>query len=320
MLQLVWTWQPALYLFLGGMGSGAFIMATGLFLMDKTRHRLIVSTSMWAAVISLGVGLMLLVLELINPLRGILLWQSFSHFTSWMTYGAWGAFCALVVWTVSAFIAVPSVNNRLVEKWGWYKRHGTKIRAVLGVIGAALAVFVAAYTGMLLKTAGGVPLWDTPLLPCLFTVSAFDTGVALVEVVAVVLSKKDPLAHHESMIMKRIVVVLVVLELAVLWVFLWVMLSANPTTSGGQAAASSAGLLVNGSLSVLFWSIVVVCGLVIPLTMAICGLAMGERNTRHVMAFGAVGALVGGCGLRFLILAAGIHADVIGDTMSNLLL
>lgn len=31
---------------------------------------------------------------------------------------------------------------------------------------------------------GSVPFWDTLLLPALFTVSAFDTGVALVEVVA----------------------------------------------------------------------------------------------------------------------------------------
>ena len=34
MLQLTWSWQPALYLFLGGMGAGAFIMAAVLFLID----------------------------------------------------------------------------------------------------------------------------------------------------------------------------------------------------------------------------------------------------------------------------------------------
>ena len=40
MLQLTWSWQPALYLFLGGMGAGAFIMAAVLFLIDKAKHRL----------------------------------------------------------------------------------------------------------------------------------------------------------------------------------------------------------------------------------------------------------------------------------------
>ena len=38
-LQTIWSWQPALYLFLGGMGAGAFVMAAVLFLIDRTRHR-----------------------------------------------------------------------------------------------------------------------------------------------------------------------------------------------------------------------------------------------------------------------------------------
>ena len=52
-LQTIWSWQPALYLFLGGMGAGAFVMAAVLFLIDRTRHRLIVCVSMWAALASL---------------------------------------------------------------------------------------------------------------------------------------------------------------------------------------------------------------------------------------------------------------------------
>lgn len=59
-LQTIWSWQPALYLFLGGMGAGAFVMAAVLFLIDRTRHRLIVCVSMWAALASLAVGLLLL--------------------------------------------------------------------------------------------------------------------------------------------------------------------------------------------------------------------------------------------------------------------
>ena len=31
-LQSVWGWQPALYLFLGGMGAGAFVVAAVLYL------------------------------------------------------------------------------------------------------------------------------------------------------------------------------------------------------------------------------------------------------------------------------------------------
>ena len=96
-LQTIWGWQPALYLFLGGLGAGTFLTAGILFLKDRGRHRRALCLGMWFSVICLCVGLLLLVTELINPLRGLMLWQSFSNFTSWMTYGAWLVFAAVIL-------------------------------------------------------------------------------------------------------------------------------------------------------------------------------------------------------------------------------
>lgn len=328
MLQLTWSWQPALYLFLGGMGAGAFVMAAVLFLIDRTRHRLIVCVSMWAALASLAVGLLLLLSELITPARGLLMWQSFGHFTSWMTYGAWGAFAAMAVFAVSALLATRPVGVWLATKWKWFEKHGVALRRVLAVVGIVLGAFVAVYTGMLLMSAGGVPLWNTPLLPALFTVSAFDTGVALVEIVAVLLSKKDALAPKARVIMERAVVVLVLVECVVMAAFLASMLGADGQTAMGATAASSAALLVSGGLATCFWGMVVACGLVLPLVMAAAGLVLHRRGGKKpcpkrlqgaLMAIGAAGALIGGCELRFLILAAGIHADVVAETVRSLI-
>lgn len=328
MLQLTWSWQPALYLFLGGMGAGAFVMAAVLFLIDRTRHRLIVCVSMWAALASLAVGLLLLLSELITPARGLLMWQSFGHFTSWMTYGAWGAFAAMAVFAVSALLATRPVGVWLATKWKWFEKHGVALRRVLAVVGIVLGAFVAVYTGMLLMSAGGVPLWNTPLLPALFTVSAFDTGVALVEIVAVLLSKKDALAPKARVIMERVVVVLVLVECVVMAAFLASMLGADGQTAMGATAASSAALLVSGGLAACFWGMVVACGLVLPLVMAAAGLVLHRRGGKKpcpkrlqgaLMAIGAAGALIGGCELRFLILAAGIHADVVAETVKSLI-
>jgi formate-dependent nitrite reductase membrane component NrfD len=328
MLQLTWSWQPALYLFLGGMGAGAFVMAAVLFLIDRTRHRLIVCVSMWAALASLAVGLLLLLSELITPARGLLMWQSFGHFTSWMTYGAWGAFAAMAVFALSALLATRPVGVWLATKWKWFEKHGVALRRVLAVVGIVLGAFVAVYTGMLLMSAGGVPLWNTPLLPALFTVSAFDTGVALVEIVAVLLSKKDALAPKARVIMERAVVVLVLVECVVMAAFLASMLGADGQTAMGATAASSAALLVSGGLAACFWGMVVVCGLVLPLVMAAAGLVLHRRGGKKpcpkrlqgaLMAIGAAGALIGGCELRFLILAAGIHADVVAETVRSLI-
>lgn len=329
MLQLTWSWQPALYLFLGGMGAGAFVMAAVLFLIDQTKHRLITCVSMWAAFVSLAVGLLLLLLELITPARGLLMWQSFGHFTSWMTYGAWGAFAAMAVFVVSALLATRPVGVWLANKWAWFAQHGMKLRRALAGIGIALGAFVAVYTGMLLMDAGSVPLWNTPLLPLLFTVSAFDTGVALVELVAVAATKKDPLAPRARTLMERVVVVLVIVEMLVLAVFLGSMLGADTQSAQGATGAASATLLTTGGLAGCFWGMVVACGLVVPLVMAAAGLILRKRShasgktSTHalspLMAIGALGALIGGCELRFLILAAGIHADVIAETVMTLI-
>ena len=305
-LQTIWSWQPALYLFLGGMGAGAFVMAAVLFLIDRTRHRLIVCVSMWAALASLAVGLLLLLSELITPLRGLMMWQSFGHFTSWMTYGAWGAFAAMAVFAVSALLATRPVGVWLAKKWKWFEKRGVALRRVLAVIGIVLGAFVAVYTGMLLMAAGSVPLWSTPLLPALFTVSAFDTGVALVELVALALSKKDALAPKARVL----------------------MVGGDVQTAVGATAAASAALLLTGDLAACFWALVAACGLAMPLAMAVAGLVLHKRGKKKpgmkqhggtLMAAGAVGALIGGCALRFLILAAGMHADLVAETVMSLI-
>lgn len=330
-LQSVWGWQPALYLFLGGMGAGAFIMAAILYLKDRERNARIVCASMWAAAISLIVGLLLLLMELVTPLRGLMMWQSFSHFTSWMTYGAWGAFGAIAVFGVSAVLATPKIGVWLTGKCSWYIQHEQGVRKVLAVAGIVLGAFVAFYTGMLLMTAGSVPFWNTLLLPALFTVSAFDTGVALVELVAVALAKKEAIEPGAKRFMEKCVVVLVVLEVVVLAAFLGSMLLADASTPVGAAAAASAGMFVSGQLAVWFWGLVAVLGLALPFAMALKGLLAKEKPAGSgakaddaaavdvPTIAGAAGALVGGCALRFLVLAAGVHADVVADTIMKMI-
>ena len=116
-LHLVWSWQPALYLFLGGMGAGTFVVAALLFLRNRSKGKTVVNVSMWASVACLCIGLLLLVSELINPLRGLMLWQSFSNSTSWMTFGAWAVFAAVVVFGVLALVTSPPFEKR------WRARH-----------------------------------------------------------------------------------------------------------------------------------------------------------------------------------------------------
>lgn len=181
-LQDIWGWQPALYLFLGGMGAGAFIAAMVVYFREGDKARSTVFASLVAAVVCLAVGLLLLLSELITPLRGMMMWQSFSNFGSWMTFGAWIVFAALVVFALEAIVVWEKTAGALAKRIKGFDGYAPKLARALGVVSCVLGFCVAVYTGILLMSAPGVPLWNTLLLPCLFTVSALDTGVALVEV------------------------------------------------------------------------------------------------------------------------------------------
>ena len=66
-LQVVWGWQPALYLFLGGMGAGAFVAAMIVYFREGEKCRGTAVVSVLAAVVCLVVGLQMIVLASFLP-------------------------------------------------------------------------------------------------------------------------------------------------------------------------------------------------------------------------------------------------------------
>lgn len=313
--QTVWGWQPALYLFLGGMGSGAFITATVLSFVDRQRHRSTIGLSMWAAAICLIVGLLLLLSELVFPLRGMAAWESFVNFSSWMTYGAWGVLVAVIVFILAAFCTSPSTARFLATIWKGFPAARDSVCTVLSVIGSLLGVFVAVYTGVLLMSAPGIPFWNTPLLPVLFTVSALDTGVALVEIIAIANRKRGRMTASAAQLLEKFVVVLVGIEVIVLSIFVFTSVSGGGSEVA-LAAAASANAWISGTLAPYFWCLVVLCGLLAPIVVAAMALKMHGKDTSILTLSGAVGALIGGCALRFIVLMAGTHADLIAQTVA----
>lgn len=316
-LQALWGWQPAVYLFLGGMGAGAFLVAGVLYLKDSKRNRLTICVSMWAALACLGIGLALLLSELIFPLRGLMLWQSFSNSSSWMMFGAWAAFAAMVLYLVSAVLMTGKADAAIKKRWPDVTASQSPFGKALVIAGMVLSLCVAVYTGMLLMSAPGVPLWNSWLLPCLFTVSALDTGIALVEIVSRAVARKEQLAHGAEVMLERGVVVLVSVEAVVLLAYALVTLSGG-AESTAAAAAASMGMLVSGTLAPAFWILLVGCGLALPLAMAGYSLAKGHNRATLPLVIGAGGAIVGGCALRFLILLAAQHANLVSDTLALL--
>ena len=117
-------------------------------------------------------------------------------------------------------------------------------------------------------------------------------------------------AHGGRTALEWAVLCLVALEAVVLTAFLVIMQGA------GADEALASGLLMDGVLSVQFWVLVVVVGLGGPFVAALIQVVASKRKngTTLVPAVpvgGAACALIGGFTLRFLVLAAGLHAALV---------
>lgn len=333
-MQSIWGWEPALYLFLGGLGAGTFVAAAVLFLVTGRRMKKTFAVASWTSLVFLGGGLLLLIMELEVPVRGLMMWQSFSHFTSWMTIGAWLVFSSLVVFGLTGLGATERIWKLVDGKVEVLAQRRSLLLKVLAICGIVLGLGVAVYTGLLLMTAPGVPLWNTPLLPCLFTVSALDTGVAAL---VVILAFTKEAKHDIGRRLESVVIVLVLIEVVVLAAFSFDMFLGNPLALNGvgvgdevslyaqagayafsSGAVQSVSELFFGRFSLVFWVVFVVLGLAVPLIAAVCGIRSTSKSVASVGLIGAGCALVGGCALRFLVLGAGAHVDLIGAAVTAL--
>ena len=311
-LQTTWSWLPAIYLFLGGLGAGAFLTVSILRLAKPGRFKKTVTGGVWVAVAALAIGLLALVSEVEKPFQAMILFKSFVNGSSWMTIGAWLLLATFIVFVLSALLTTDKIADWLGRTIKPLGRVREGINKVLAVIGIPCSLAVAAYTGVLLMAAPAIPLWNSWLLPALFTVSALDTGVAAVALFA--LLDKDQGIEGVRSKLELAVVCLVVLEAVVLTAFLVTMQGA------GAYEALSVGMLTDGVLSVPFWVLVVVVGLVSQLLAALAQVVASRRKDAGqlppaIPAGGAACALVGGFTLRFVVLAAGVHAALVSPAV-----
>jgi polysulfide reductase chain C len=316
MAQTAWGWLVVIYLFLGGLGAGAFLTAAYFELTGYRDRCDFCPATLTGAAISgpaVAVGSALLILDLgagkTEPWRMIYL---FTHFSSPMTWGIW-ILClfiplALVYGLFELIDVEPFLKGlawarvpKLVQNLRTWRRR-------VAAVGSVFAVGTAIYTGVLISAAGpSVPLWSQPILPflpipmmpVLFLVSALSTGLGLTFDLAATIAL--PHIHQEIRSMPLIHVVLIGLENILIGLLLITALS-----SGG-AAADSARLIMYGPLQVLFWVGVVLIGLVFPFVVHFYAIGAGRHSVWSGIVAG-IGIVVAGLFLRYLIITAGIPA------------
>ena len=288
----IWGSIIAWYLFLAGLGAGAF--ATSAFL--GWRHPEATSMRKVGHVIApvvVAVGLVLLMVDaeagLHNPLRFFYL---LSNFGSVMT---WGVVYLSLFMVVAIAALVLDILKKNVPTW-------------LDIVGVALAFAVAVYTGALLGVCNTFPLWNNALLPILFLVSAMSAGAASVLLVAVV---KHADEFNRVGVLKKFHFCLPIIELVLVVSLLFI------TSFNSPAGFESVMNLVVGEYALPFWLGLVVIGLIMPTALETWLLfftakEFEESRKAHWISFVSdVGVLVGGFLLRLLIVAAAVPVTIV---------
>ena len=277
-----WPFLIDVYFFLGGLAGGAFVIATTALLVNAARFRDVARVGYYLAFVALLPCPIILIADLGVPSRFLNMMMRFNV-QSPMSMGAW----ALAGFGACAFLAALFT---LLEDT---RRSGdlTGGKKIVGVVGAFFGFFLAAYPGVLLG-ATAQPLWtNSHALGALFLAVGASSGAAAMALLLLLGRRRST----DGVAALRLTLVLALL-VQLLSVVVFVV---SVQASGSMKASAALGLLLNGPLSVLFWSAIIV-GSVLPLLMGFMG-----RGSFALTAVASILVLVGGFIVKYVVMAAG---------------
>ncbi len=325
---LMWSWPIYGYLFMAGVGAGATAVSAFVYLRGAegnfgARYYEIAKFGALIGPLPVILGTGLLIFELGRPFRAFNIMASNFWFKvinpSPMNFGGWflllfgviAAVYALCFFDWRRILGGPlgAKLDSLARSW----------RTPLAGVCAPLAIATAIYTAILLGAMPSRPLWNSPVLWALFTVSALSTGIA-----AIMLANRfshrsgrdpqgDQLFHNSGYWLTISDAILITLELIIIALFI---MYAYLTVFNQRYAIEV--LLPGGELGTVFWTGVVLVGLVIPLLAesffvlrkAASG---GEFRVPYAVEVALpVAVLIGGFVLRYVIVVGGQITGPVG--------
>jgi len=275
--QSKWSWLVAAYLFLAGLGGGAYVTGAlaGFY-----------GAPEWAGIAKIGVSLgfpcvavgCLFLLADLGSMRNF--WRAAMRpNTSWIARGTIIISIFMVIGAIHILLGV--ITNRFAESAGQ--------RQFVSVLGIIFGFGTMIYTGVLLAAARPIAFWSTAMLPLLFLVSALSTGIMAVILIASIAGSNSGAIDT----LARIDLGLIVLECFVLAFYL-------QGTHRVSESRASAQLVLTGAIAPMFWWGVAIVGLLAPLVL----------DLLHAASLASICGIIGGLLLRQVVLSGGIHAPL----------
>lgn len=238
-----WHWMIVIYLFLGGLGAGAYLTS---FAAEKgwLGNSNLSRTGYYIAAPIVAIGTVLLVFDLGQGLAKP--WLLIGLLTNPNSVMTWG------VYILAAFIIVGLLK-------GYFTLKNKSAPNILTIAGAVLALATGTYTGLLLAVIKAVPFWATGIMPVLFVVSALSTGLSLTSLLAPLVEKKRERFSESQE--EKAHIWLISIELIIVTAFVGIMI----TGVNGAVGQESVALIISGVYALVFWGYFIGLGLVFPL-------------------------------------------------------
>jgi len=278
--QKVWGKLAAFDMFFGGMGAGAFVVGFVLSLTNDMKW--LALAGVLAGPVLVALGTLMLIIEAGAPRRAFRLLSGLS--TSWMSRG--GLIHALFI-ILGLVYAVPGF---FIADWP-----GSPFLVAVGVVCLVLAFIIAAYHGLLMTQARGIPLWSSSVMPALSFFISLTTGLGLVLAMFPVFANLyavEQLPDAERMLAG----LGMGLTVGCLFV-LWFLVSQRPNDTYAE------------SINYLRRSVIadVICLFVAVALLAFTYLFGGRSAFPYITAVAGTALLVGGFIIRYGILRAGFY-------------
>ncbi|AII14502.1 putative thiosulfate/polysulfide reductase, membrane-anchoring subunit [Campylobacter iguaniorum] len=302
---IYWPWPIAIYLFLAGLSAGSIMVA----LLVKWNKHEDNANSIWDAMVKAGaiigpvticLGLLLLIIDLGKPLSFYWLLITYN-ITSVMSIGV----IFLLAYTPFAFLFAMMIFEKEIEQYKIFAvlrpltkfiRSFAKISKNIEYILFVLAICVAMYTGFLLGAIEKIPLWNTPILPILFLVSGFSSGIAANILIGMLFFKgslnKDSIKYLLVLDLRAILFEIPLLIILFLGLYL----------GGAKEFANLA--LSDTFYGTVFWIGVVFVGLFLPVLIAATALKNHAYKPLYIVINSLV-VLVGVIILRYYVVYGG---------------
>jgi polysulfide reductase chain C len=269
-----YDWMVVLYFFLGGISAGSYIFSV-VANYWKQEFKPLAKTGAIIAPVFLALGMLILLLDLGQPLRA---WRLFTTFvpTSALSWG---------VWFLNIFFVLSIIYAN-----GVIKDKSEEVKKV-ACIGLPFSVLVGTYTGLLLVQSPGRVSWHSPLIPLLFLIGGLISGIALVLIVSI---RSDNRFILEKL--GRIIAGLLVLEFGLIILEMLTMLN------GDAESMRIANSFLFGNYSFLFLVVEILAGLILPLFI------LFQRHasmTSQTVALSLILILVGIYTMRYLVVIGG---------------